>query len=126
MVLIVVTLRIQTPSSSLYPEIDIASKIATEDSYKANPFAPTQSLAQLLWPLSNSESLGIRRRLALSRFFVRLSDNEYEGSRRVVLTLQENDMRLPKRGQASKAEMSTAYRTEELSDDTTNYRAQYL
>ena len=114
---------IQTPNTSLYPEIDIASKLGTEKGYEATPFMEPRSLTQLLWPLSNAGTLEIRRRLTGQRFFVRFSDsNEYqEESKRVVITLQENGLSLSGSGEKPATEFdheeSTAYQAEPMNEE---------
>ena len=57
-------MRIQLPNSSLYPEIDFASK-CVEVNVESTP-----SIAELLYPLSNSDSHGVRARIHRSRFYV--------------------------------------------------------
>lgn len=113
-------LRVQTPNTSFYPETDIASKIGTDDRFELAPsMDPPQTITQLLWPLSNSHSPAIKRRLRGFRFFARMSDNEYDGNRRVELMLEDNGMALT-RGMKTKRirPMSTAYRTEQLREDS--------
>jgi hypothetical protein len=87
--MLIVTMRIPSPNTSLFPEIDVASKILTDGTYDADWLTPAQSVNQLFSPLSNAESLEIRRRLAFQRFFVRNS-NDYAGNTRTVLTLQDS------------------------------------
>ena len=110
---LVTAMFIQTPNTSLFPEIDIASKIVTEDGYEPHPFLAASSFTQLLWPLSNAGSVEIRRRLAATRFFVRLSDKDVEGNRRVVLILQENGMPLGKGVEEGSIDENTEFRTGE-------------
>jgi len=85
---------VQTPNTSLFPELDIAAKIGTEEGHEPHPFAESRTLIDLLWPLSNAGSITIRRALRGTQFFARFSDREYEGTRRVVLTLQDNGLQL--------------------------------
>jgi hypothetical protein len=85
---------IQTPNTSLFPEFDIASKINPDEGYEHNPFAEPNTLTDLLWPLSNASTLTIRAALRGKQLFARFSDREYEGARRVVLSLQDNGRRL--------------------------------
>ena len=112
---------IQTPNTSLFPEVDIASKLGTEKGYEATPFMEPRSLTQLLWPLSNAGTLEIRRRLIGQRFFVRFSDtNEYQEERkRVIITLQENG--LPLSGNGEKPEFdhdeNIAYQAEPMNEE---------
>ena len=122
---------IQTPNTSLFPEIDIAAKLGTEEGYEATPFMEPRSLTQLLWPLNNAGSLEIRRRLTGQRFFVRFSHaNVFQDeSKRVVITLQENG--LPLSGNGGKPirefddEENTAYRAEPMNEEirTVSYPA---
>jgi hypothetical protein len=99
--------------------MDIASKLATEDGYEAHPFADSQSFTQLLWPLSNAGSTTIRRRLRSTRFFVRFSNkDEFEGNRRVIMTLQDNGMRLNKKQYHTDLMYGdNAYRAEPIEED---------
>ena len=114
---------IQTPNTSLFPEIDIAAKLGTEQGYEATPFLEPRSLAQLLWPLSNAGSLEIRRRLTGQRFFVRFADtNELqEESKRVVIMLQENGLSLNGKGEKPVTEFdheeNTAYQAEPMNEE---------
>lgn len=85
---------IQTPNTTVFPEFDIASKINPDEGYEHNPFAEPNSLTDLLWPLSNASTLTIRAALRGKQLFARFSDREYEGARRVVLSLQDNGLRL--------------------------------
>lgn len=118
---------VQTPNTSLFPEVDIAAKLGTENGYEATPFMEPRSLSQLLWPLSNAGSLEIRRRLTGQRFFVRFSDtSEYqEEGKRVVIMLQENGLSLSGKGEKPVTEFehreSTAYRSEPMN---TTYQAE--
>ena len=113
---------IQTPNTSLFPEIDIAAKLGTEKGYEATPFMEPRSLTQLLWPLSNAGSLEIRRRLTGQRFFVRFSDsNEYqEDTNRVVIMLQENGLSLSGKEKPVTEfyhEENTAYQAEPMNEE---------
>jgi hypothetical protein len=87
-------MRVQTPNTSLYPEIDFASKVVADDSLETTPFAPLTSVSQLLSPLNNATSVEVRRRLNLRRFFTRFSANPFDGQRKVVLTLEDNGLLL--------------------------------
>lgn len=108
---------IQTPNTSLFPEIDIASKITTDGTIEAE--APG-SLPEILWPLSNAGSIVIRRALEGIRFFVRFADNELfqeDGSRRrVVIKSRDNGMLLGNK--TVDDEKST------IADDNTAYQAE--
>ena len=92
-------LRIQVPNASLFPEIDIASKgVAGKSSAPpVDVLGNPRSFSQLVYPLSNSRSGQIRRRLTSSRFFVRSSYMEEDRTiGHVVLTLRENGSPLDK------------------------------
>jgi hypothetical protein len=96
---------IQTPNTSLFPEVDIASKLATDTPNERHYLEDTpRSLAQLLWPLSNANSMEVRRRLSPTRFFVRFSDNEFQddGNKRVIIKLEDNGMLLNGKGMDEK------------------------
>ena len=122
---------IQTPNTSLFPEIDIAAKLSSENGHEATPFMEPRTLTQLLWPLSNAGSLEVRRRLVGQRFFVRFSDsNEYqEERRRVVMMLQDNGMSLSGKEEKPATEFdheeNTSYQAEPMNEEirTVAYRA---
>ena len=94
-----VAMTVQVANTSLYPEVDIASKIPTEEKHEIEPFASPYNLSQLFWPLNNAVSTQIRRRLTATRFYVRFSENNYEEPRRVILTLEDNGLRLVRASQ---------------------------
>ena len=115
---------IQTPNSTLFPEIDVASKIGTEDGYEPTPFVESRSLLQLLWPLSNATSLEIRKRLTGERLFSRFSETDLnDGPRRVILTLQDNGMLLSDRLLEEKSreippdDLYTSYQSEPMEEE---------
>ena len=105
-IVLIVPLRVQTPNTSFYPEIDIASKVV----------ADSTDMAQLLWPLSNSHSPAIKRRLQRERFFARMEGEHY--NRRVALMLEDNGNALTNR---KVIPQSTEYRTEELLEHSRRY-----
>jgi hypothetical protein len=115
---------IQTPNTSLFPEIDLASKSATDVNHGETRYLEDtpNTLSQLLRPLSNSYSIEIRRRLHAKRFFVRFSDNEFQdgGAKAVVIKLQDNGMLLNNKGvedeKSIRAE-STAYQPEAMEEE---------
>ena len=102
-------MRLRAPNSSLFPEIDIASKIAPEDGHNPHSLAPAHSVTDLLSPLSSSESQKVRRRLASRRFWVQ-NLKDYEGRARMVLTVEENG-RTGKGFVPKFADMNPSYRT---------------
>ena len=123
---------IQTPNTSLFPEIDIASKTAADVNHGETPYFEDtpRTVSQLLWPLSNACSIEIRRRLRAKRFFVRLLDNESQdgGTKNVVIKLQDNGMLLSNKGiedEKSTRPESTAYQSdameEEISDGAVSF-----
>lgn len=59
-------MRIQLPNSSSYPEIDFASKCVQVNGSGQS----TYSIAELLYPMSNSDSHGVRSRLPRSHFYL--------------------------------------------------------
>ena len=98
---LVLAMMVQTPNTSLFPEIDIASKLVTDTPNERHYLEDTpRSLAQLLWPLSNASSMEVRRRLSPTRLFVRFSDNEFQddGNKRVIIKLEDNGMLLNGKG----------------------------
>jgi len=109
---LLLSLYIQTPNSSLFPEIDIASK-ATDISTSQYPIlSPSStyshtgsyplvqnanSFSRLVSQLNNAGSIEIRKKLANARFYVRWADtvgSGFGGMGRVVLRARENGMRL--------------------------------
>lgn len=78
------SIHIEIPNISLFPEIDLASKISS---------CEHSSLDKPLRLLNNAGSLEIQRRLANQRFYARLSDDEYRERSvgQLILTLQDNE-----------------------------------
>src|SRR5205809_5986544 len=62
-----ICMRVQIPNSSLYPEIDFASKCVN---LRSEPTISASSASHLLYPLSNADSGQIRKRIGKTRFFV--------------------------------------------------------
>jgi hypothetical protein len=60
-------MHIQFPNSSFYPEIDFASKCVEVN---AGSGGSHLSMASLMYPLSNSNSSGIRARINQIHFYV--------------------------------------------------------
>src|SRR5277367_478169 len=102
------SLSVQTPNSSLFPEIDIASK-ATDAPNSQHLLSPSSSpiytgsyplvqnansFSRLVSPLNNAGSIEIRKKLANARFYVRWADVSGSGMGRVVLRARENGLRL--------------------------------
>ena len=106
------SLNVQTPNSSLFPEIDIASKatdapksqyplLSPSSSYGYSGSSPlvqnANSFSSLVAPLNNAGSVEIRKKLANARFYVRWADTSgsgFGGMGRVVLRARENGLRL--------------------------------
>jgi hypothetical protein len=107
------SLYVQTQNSSLFPEVDIASKAtdtptsqypilspsSTYNSYTGSyPLVQNaNSFSRLVSPLNNAGSVEIRKKLANARFYVRWADtggSGFGGRGRVVLRARENGMRL--------------------------------
>ena len=86
-------MMIRTPVTSLYPEIDIATKITSDES-DVWPFLSARSVSQLLWPLNNAGTTEIKKGLTDAKFYVRLSKNEVEEKQRIVISLEDNGPRL--------------------------------
>ena len=95
-------MTIQTPNTCLYPEIAVASKM---EHIHHTYFGPPRALSEIVWPLSNSGSIAVRRVLASQKFYVRFSENETEQNRPIILTLQENGLPLVRRGHAPESTM---------------------
>jgi hypothetical protein len=87
-IVLIVPMRIHAPNTSVFPEMDIASKLPD-----ASHGMGGNSVAQLLAPLSNAESLEIRHRLAYRRFQVQNS-NDYDGKSRAVFALHDQPKKL--------------------------------
>jgi hypothetical protein len=79
-----------TPKTSMFPEIDVASKVASKDPISPAGSRGRRSFQNLLSRLSNSNSHEIRKGLATSSFFVRVADAEVEGTRPVTMMSEEN------------------------------------
>jgi hypothetical protein len=60
-------MRVQSPNSSFYPEIDFASKCVE---FRAEPGQSPLSMTELLHPLSNANSHSIQTRVSQSRLYV--------------------------------------------------------
>jgi len=106
------SLYVQTPNSSLFPEMDIASKATDMPSSQYPILSPSStinstgsyslvhngnSFSKLISPLNNAGSVQIRKKLANARFYVRWADtggSGFGGMGRVVLRARENGMRL--------------------------------
>jgi hypothetical protein len=89
-----------TPKTSLFPEIDFASKVARSGSYMSPRYTrsgPRYSFQNLLSRLSNSDSYEIRKGLAPSRFYARGDDSDVGGNRPFTMMLEENALPLPQR-----------------------------
>jgi hypothetical protein len=115
---------VQSPNTSLFPEIDVAAKSATDVNHGETLYLEDtpRTLSQLLWPLSNAFSIEIRRRLRSKRFYVRFSDNEFQdgGAKTVVIKLQDNGMLLNNKGfeyEKSVQAESAAYQSDAMSEE---------
>ena len=73
-------MRIQSPNSSFYPEIDFASKCVE---FRVQPNDPPVSMTELLHSLSNSSSRSIRVRVSQYRFYVNVEHDH------IALNLKE-------------------------------------
>ena len=84
----------QTPNASLFPEIDFAAKLPSDENGNNSGSSTFPPLATSFSALSNAGSAGIRKRLAFTRFHVRLSNTgrEFEGIRSVEIKLKEDDL----------------------------------
>jgi hypothetical protein len=65
-------MHVQTPNSSFFPEIDFVSKCVELKSERT-----ASSVSQLLYPLSNANSGGIRNRIRQTRLFVGVGDEDH-------------------------------------------------
>lgn len=81
--LLVVTMRVQIPNSSLFPEIDFAARCVESTS---GTFRLASTLGQLLYPLSNATSKEVRKRLKNKRIFVGVSSANATGDDHIELT----------------------------------------
>jgi hypothetical protein len=83
----------KSPRTSLFPEVDFASKVARTGVPVSPRHARSQSrdsFQNVLSGLSNADSREIRRGLAPSTFYVRIAEPEFEGDRPVTMTSEEN------------------------------------
>jgi hypothetical protein len=71
-------MRVQISNASLFPEIDFASKCVGR--------GESSDMSEMLFPLSNAGSAGIRKRVAGKRFYLG-SDKVNEVDEHVVLSL---------------------------------------
>ena len=88
-------LCIRTPNLSLFPEIDIASKVVTErgGQFVHDSSSSVAALSKLLSPLSNSGSIAVRKGLRFLRVYVRPSgDYEDQGTRPIALTFEKVEL----------------------------------
>jgi len=109
------SIRINSPNTSFYPEIDIASKITGGDDSDDVPMHDHPStISQLLSPLNNSGSIAIMKQLRGFRFFARRSDSEYQGGGRVILVLEDNGITLKKHENGMEPARNTEYWTKHL------------
>jgi hypothetical protein len=96
-----VSLSVQNPNTSLFPEIDFASKVVygeTDDNFRAS--GPSSSISRLLWPLSNSGTFQIVERLSMIQLYVRIFKNGIcrdDGAGPIILDTQDNGFLLKKR-----------------------------
>jgi hypothetical protein len=90
---------IPTPESSLFPEIDFASKLVPKDNFIFNLDEKPKVFSSVIEnsvsdfsTLSNAGTMEIKRRLAPTRFFVQFSNKVDESATRrdVVLKVEED------------------------------------
>lgn len=78
--MLAICMRVQVPNSSLYPEIDFATKcIDLNTSNRMSQIGKqrsTTTIARLMYPLSNANSRDIEKRIAASRFYVGVTGNQ--------------------------------------------------
>jgi len=95
-------MRVQSPNSSFFPEIDFASKcmdLSTSNRVsQLGKQRPTSTIARLLYPISNANSVDIQRRIAGSRFYVGTMAGETteDGAGHVAKSLEEGMARMIK------------------------------
>jgi len=82
---------VQIPNSSLFPEIDFASKCLEPDT--VNQYSP---IHRLLAPLGNADSRDIQNRLGQTNFFVRPGEVGNEGIQHVIVSTEVSMERLIK------------------------------
>lgn len=84
-------LHIRIPKLSLFPEIDITSKVVTESNGQVvhDSSSSIAALSILLSPLSNAGSIAVRKGLRYLRVYVRPAvDHEIQGTQPITLTLE--------------------------------------
>ena len=82
----------------MFPEIDITSKMGDTLDYIVPQASRYESFLAWVSHLYNVGSAEIRRELASSRFYVRLSDWDVERKRPIIITMRETDSRLNRSG----------------------------
>jgi len=90
------TLFVPTPNLSMFPEIDVASKVVVTESHLYRGFE-AYPISKLLSSLSNASSREIWKALSPYNLYVRYSgawDRRVQKSRSVVITLEENGLLL--------------------------------
>lgn len=97
-VLLAITMFIQTPHSSLYPECDFASKVVQLPHSSRDP-SVDEFADQLIYPLSNAESANVEQRLQSRRFFIRVlgapaQDDYIPRDQHVGITLEDTGDRI--------------------------------
>lgn len=93
-VALLLSMVIITPSTSLFPEIDFASKVARIPVDISSVYPRPQSsesLPDVLSRLSNANSYEIRKEFAPSRFYVQIATSDVEGDRPISTMDDDED-----------------------------------
>ena len=95
-------MRVQAPNSSLYPELDFATKcIDLHTSNRVSQIGTqhsTSTIARLMYPLSNANSGDMEKRIQASRFYVGVTCDQITGDAtgHVAISLEDGLGRLVK------------------------------
>src|SRR5437667_5568 len=84
-----------TPRTSLFPEIDFASKVARNGGYLSPRYTrpgSRYSFQHMLSRLSNSDSYEIRRGLGSSKIYARLADPDIAGNKPFTLMSEQGGL----------------------------------
>jgi hypothetical protein len=97
LIILTICMHVQAPNSSLYPEIDFATKCIDLNPSNRIPEIgkqrPKNTIARLMYPLSNANSREIEKRIAASRFYVGVTGSQTteDAAGHVAISLK-NDM----------------------------------
>lgn len=97
--LLSICMKVQVANSSLFPEMDFASKCIAPT--QGHPEAGIATMGDLLYPLSNANSGDVRKRIAGKRFFLGVphgEDEDINAEGHIALSLSVPAKRLQERG----------------------------